>query len=146
MTGPRRADVETIESILAAFYDCISGPAGPRDWDRERHLWAPGARLMPTSPREDGGHAVEIFDKEGYIASRAQIFAEADFFEKEIDRRILRFGNIAQVWSTFEGRRAPDGEIIVRGINSVQLYYDGDRWWLLTALWDKERPGHPLPG
>jgi len=145
MKGSSREDVETVEGVMAAFYEIVSGPAGPRDWDRERHLCAPGARMMPTSPRDDGSHAVEIFDNEGYIASRTRIFADMDFYEKEIARRVERFGNIAHVWSTYEARSTPDGEIIKRGINSVQLYHDGGRWWVLSALWDNERPGNPIP-
>jgi hypothetical protein len=145
MKGPQKEDVESIDGVMTAFYEIVSGPAGPRDWERERHLCAPGARLMPTRHQDDGSHSVEIFDNDGYIASRTQIFAGMSFFEKEIARREERFGNIAHVWSTYEARGEPDGEVIVRGINSVQLYHDGKRWWLLSALWDNERPGNPLP-
>ena len=44
------ADVESIGAIIAACYDVISGPAGKkRDWERERSLFYPGARLIPTA-------------------------------------------------------------------------------------------------
>ena len=56
MSGPKREDVETVDAVIAALYETISGPAGPRDWERERHLFAPGAHLMPTRPRDDGSH------------------------------------------------------------------------------------------
>ena len=146
MTGPRRADVETIDSIIRALYENISGPAGPRDWEREFHLFAPGAHLMPTRPRDDGSHSVQILDREGYIASRTPFFAENDFYEIEVSRREECFGNIAHVWSAYEGSRMPGGEVILRGVNSIQLYHDGDRWWVLSVLWDNERTGIPLPG
>jgi hypothetical protein len=145
MTGARRQDVESIEAIVTALYETISGPAGPRDWDRERFLLYPGAHLMPTRPREDGSHGVEVFDAEGYITSRTPYFAADSFHEVEIARRVDRFGNIAHVWSTYEGRRTPEGEILFRGINSIQLYNDGDRWWVMAVLWDNERPGNALP-
>ena len=142
----RREDVESIEGILRALYEVISGPAGARDWDRERTLLHPQARLMPTRPKPDGGGTVEVFDGEGYIASRSPIFAENPFYEVEVARRIDRFGNIAQVWSVYESRRSlGDPEPFMRGINSIQLFHDGDRWWVMSVLWDNEREGNPLP-
>jgi hypothetical protein len=145
MSDPRREDVDSIDGIVRALYETISGPAGPRDWDRERSLLAPGARLQPTRPKEGGGGTMEVFDVEGYIASRTPFFAQNDFHEVEVSRRVDRFGNIAQVWSQYEGRRSPEGEPFMRGINSIQLFNDGDRWWIVSVLWDNERPGITLP-
>ena len=141
----RREDVESIAGIVKALYEVISGPAGARDWDRERTLVHPGGRLMPTRPRPEGGAGIEVFDTDGYIASRTPFFAANDFHEIETGHRIERFGNVAQVWSAYEGRRAPGGEILFRGINSIQLFHDGDRWWVMSVLWDNEREGNPLP-
>ena len=145
MTGPRREDVESIDAIIHAVYDVISGPAGERDWERERFLYAPGARLMPTRPRPGGERGLEVFDVEGYIASRTPYFAANNLYEVEIARREERFGNIAHAWSTYEARRTPDGEPAFRGINSIQLFHDGDRWWVLSVLWDNESEESPLP-
>jgi hypothetical protein len=146
MTGPRRKDVETIDSIIAALYDNISGPAGPRDWERERHLFAPDVHLMPTRPRDDGSHAIQILDRESYIASRTPFFAANDFYEKEVSRREERFGHIAHVWSAYKGSRTPGGEVILRGVNSIQLYNDGERWWVVSMVWDNEPTEVLLPG
>jgi len=140
----KREDVESIEGIVKALYEVVSGPAGSRDWKRERTLLYPGARLMPTRP-EGAGAVVDVFDCDGYIASRSPFFAANDFYEMEVAHRIERFGNIAHVWSTYEYRRAPDAAPHGRGINSIQLFHDGDRWWVLSVLWDNERSGNPLP-
>lgn len=140
----RPEDVESIEGVLRAMYEVISGPAGERDWERERTLFHPGGQLMPTRPGPTGG-TIEVFDTEGYIASRSPFFAANDFWEVEVARRIDRFGNMAHVWSTYEGRRAPDGEPFMRGINSIQLFHDGDRWWVMSMIWDNEREDNPLP-
>jgi len=145
MSYPRREDVDSIEGIVKALYETISGPAGPRDWDRERSLLAPGARLQPTRPKEEGGGTMDMFDVEGFIASRTPFLAQGDFYEVEVSRRVDRFGNIAQAWSQYEGRRSPEGEPFMRGVNSIQLFYDGDRWWLVSVLWENERPGNSLP-
>ena len=140
MSHPKREDVESIEGVLKAIYEIISGPAGPRDWDRERSLFAPGALLQPTRREGDGSVGIrDVFDIEGYIASRTPFFAANDFHEVETSRRVDRFGSIAHVWSQYEGRRTAEGEPFLRGVNSIQLFNDGDRWWIVSMVWDNER-------
>src|SRR5882762_1290326 len=73
-----RADVESIDAIIAATYDVISGPAGKkRDWDRERSLFVPGARLIPTATvpgKTDVDLAPLVLDVEGYIERVEPLF------------------------------------------------------------------------
>lgn len=143
MTNP---DAVSIDAVVKALYESISGYAGqPRQWERDRELFHPGARLIPTRPLEEGGAVADIFDFDGYVHSRTPFFAENDFFEIEIARREFRFGSIAHVLSAYEGRKAPGGEIVKRGINSIQLFHDGKRWWVVSILWDNEREGVRLP-
>ena len=149
-TKPNRADVESIDAIIAATYDVISGPAGkPRDWERERSLFYPGARLMPTASvagRNDVELAPQILDVEGYIARVEPLFEKSGFYETEIARCAESFGSIAHVWSTYESRHDPsDPEPFMRGINSIQLFNDGKRWWVLSILWQHESTQQPLP-
>ncbi|HKR53812.1 MAG TPA: hypothetical protein VJR93_05645 [Chthoniobacterales bacterium] len=143
-------DVESIDAIIAATYDVISGPAGkPRNWERERSLFYPGARLMPTATvagRNDVELAPQILDVEGYIARVEPLFEKSGFYETEIARRVEAFGSIAHVWSTYESRRDPgDSEPFMRGINSIQLFNDGKRWWVLSIYWQHESAQQPLP-
>ena len=142
----RPSDVASIDAIIAAVYDVISGPAGQkRDWDRMRSLFVPGARLIPASPTPDGGTTARVLDVEGYI-QRAGPTLERGFFESEISRKADVFDNIAQVFSTYESRHAKDdAQPFARGINSFQLMRDGDRWWVVTIYWEAERPGHEIP-
>jgi len=67
------------------------------------------------------------------------------FYEKEVHRVTQRFGNIAHVFSTYESRLKIDGPVIARGINSIEAFWDGQRWWIASAIWDEERPDNPLP-
>lgn len=147
---PDPADVVSIDAIIAAAYDGISGPAGEeRDWDRERALFFPGARLIPTalSAGDSGSDlAPQMLDVEGYIVRVRLYFANNAFYEKEIARRTEVFGQIAHVWSTYESRHDPDDpEPFMRGINSIQLFNDGKRWWIVTIYWQHESLGHQLP-
>ncbi|PZR79323.1 MAG: hypothetical protein DLM52_01260 [Chthoniobacterales bacterium] len=145
------SDVSSIDSIIAAAYDVISGPAGrKRDWKRERALFAPGARLMPMAlaagTAESGKPAPQVLDVEGFIARVEPLFAREGFYEAEIARVTEQFGHIAHVWSTYESRHAPDDpQPFVRGINSFQLFHDGDRWWILSVFWQNESTEQPLP-
>ncbi len=143
-------DVESIDAIVAAAYDGVSGPAGKkRDWDRERSLFIPGARLIPTAAKAGEAEvnlAPTILDVEGYIARVEPYFETVGFYEKEIARCTEQFGQIAHVWSTYESRHEPDDpEPFMRGINSIQLFYDGMRWWIVTIYWQHESIDNHIP-
>ena len=146
-TNPR--DVESIDAIIDAAYDVISGPAGKRrDWDRERSLFYPGARLVPTasvSGRNDVALEPQVLDVEGYIA-RAEPLLQNGFYEKEVARRTEQFGRIAHVWSSYESRHdLSDPAPFMRGINSFQLFNDGRRWWILSIYWQHETAEDAIP-
>ena len=144
------ADVESIDAIIAASYDVISGPAGTkRDWARERSLFYPGARLIPTATvpgQTNVDLAPIVLDVEGYIARVEPLFAKEGFYETEVARRTEQFGRIAQVWSTYESRHDPsEPKPFMRGVNSFQLFNDGQRWWILSVYWQHESSQYPLP-
>jgi hypothetical protein len=141
------ADVKSIDAIMTAVYDVISGPAGSkRNWDRMKSLFIPGARLIPTNMTPAGTYASHTLSVDDYI-SRAEPFFEKDgFYEKEVARRTESFGQIAHVFSTYESRHAPgDPKPFQRGINSFQLMNDGTRWWVVTIFWQGEDQKNPLP-
>lgn len=148
---PRAADpkdVSSIDAIMKAVYASISGDAGQkRDWDRFRSLFHKDARLIPTgkNPQTNvfGGRAST---PEQYIAQAEPYFMKEGFYETELARSVDTYGNIAQVFSTYESRHAPsDKTPFMRGINSFQLLNDGTRWWVLTIYWQHETPDNPIP-
>jgi hypothetical protein len=143
----RPADVGTIDGLVAALYDVISGPAGqPRDWNRMRSLFAPEGRLMIVAPRPDGSYALRTMAVDDYIARNSKAFATTGFFEREAARTSEVFGQVAHVFSTYESRRAnTDAKPFQRGINSIQLVNDGKRWWIVNLVWRAEDAGLPLP-
>ena len=145
------ADVASIDAIIAATYDSISGPPGKRDWNRVRSLFISGARLIPTAENAEelnlGGEiAPHMLDIDGFIARVCDYVEKNGFFEEEIERRTEQFDQIAHVWSTYESRhKANDPEPFMRGVNSIQLFYDGSRWWILSIYWQHESIEHPIP-
>ena len=143
----RPSDVATVDGIVAALYDVISGTAGqPRDWDRMRSLFAPEGRLMAVGARPEGVYALRAMTVEDYIARNAKAFATMGFFEREAARSTETFGQVVHVFSTYESRHARgDAEPFQRGINSIQLYNDGKRWWIVNVLWRAEDASLRLP-
>jgi hypothetical protein len=142
------ADVNSVDAILTALYSVISGPRGqPRDWDRMRSLFLPSARLIPARAAKDSPHADALFlTIDDYIARSSGTMTSSGFFERSIHNDIQQFGNIVHVWSTYESRHnADDATPFARGINSIQILKDGDRYWIINILWDSERPTNPIP-
>jgi hypothetical protein len=133
-------DVKTLDAIIENMYSVISGPAGQkRDWRLFRTLYHPDARLVLALKREGKMPIVRLLGVEDYIRRCDRIFENEDFWEIETSRKTLRFGNIVQAWSAYESRRAPNGKPFHRGINSIQLCYDGGRWWIVSVMWNTTR-------
>ena len=144
-SAAKPADTRTIESTVAALYEVISGPAGPRDWDRFQSLFVPEAHLIYSGKRKDGSLGHKALTPAEYREQSGPFFLEEGFFETALANKIDRFGTIAHVFSTYESRRDKAGKPFARGINSIQLLFDGTRWWLMSVMWDEERDGNPIP-
>ncbi len=140
------ADVESVDAIMAAVYDVISGAKGEvRDWDRMRSLFHPNARLIPTGCGANGCGS-RWWSIEDYISTAGPQLEANGFFEVEINRVEERYGQMAHIFSTYESRfNADDPEPFARGINSFQLFNDGNRWWVFNIYWQQESPAAPLP-
>jgi len=141
------ADVASIDAILHAAYDTISGPAGrQRDWNRFRSLFVPGARLIPVVADPKGGFHTVVLSADDYVKHGDPYFQKNGFFEQEVARRTEHFGSMAEVFSTYESRHnAADPKPFERGINSFQLMNDGHRWWIVTVFWQGETADNPIP-
>ncbi|HZG45984.1 MAG TPA: hypothetical protein VEZ41_06920 [Allosphingosinicella sp.] len=138
---PNPADVASIDAIMRAVYDVISGPAGQkRDWNRMRSLFTSNARLMPK-----GGRGLMSGSVEDYITSSGPQLEQNGFIEREIARRVEQYGDIAHVFSTYEARQSASGPVFLRGINSFQLVRHEGRWWVVSIMWQAESPQNPLP-
>ncbi|MFZ6000835.1 MAG: hypothetical protein ACOYW3_10015 [Bacteroidota bacterium] len=138
-------DVNSVDAIVAALYDVITGaPDQPRDWDRFRNLFKPEARLIPTSKNPQGGFAYRTLSPDDYV----QLFASripTGFYERELSRKTESFGTVVHVFSTYETKEKKDGPVTNRGINSIQLFYDGTRYYVMNIFWCAESLGFTLP-
>jgi len=144
------ADFASLDGIVKALYDSISfAPGRQPNYDRMRLLFHKDARLIPPSTDKNG--VVCALDLETFITkSRESIVVSGmerkGFAETEIARRTQSFGSIVHIFSTYESRNATDEAAPAqRGINSIQVVKELGRFWVMTVLWDVERPGHPIP-
>lgn len=139
--------VSTLDSTLETLYGVISGEKGEeRDWDLFKYLFKPEAKLIPSGKNKEGIYKVRYMTPDDYIEGSGKWLVENGFFEKEINRSVQTFGNITQVFSTYESFRSEkDTEPFMRGINSIQLLFDGQRWWIVNIYWTQESAENPIP-
>ena len=140
MKAALESDVSTLDGILHASYAVLSGPAGqPRDWERYRTLFIDGARLMPVVAVAGQKPHVRQLTVGDYIRRVEPIFAVENFWERETSRQTETFGRVAHVLSHYESLRDPNGPAFERGANSIQLFYDDSRWWVVSIMWNTSR-------
>ena len=140
-------NVKTLNSTLETLYAVISGEKGEaRDWDLFRFLFHPDAKLIPSGKNREGKIGARFITPDDYVNSSGNYLVENGFYEIELQREVDTFGNITQVFSTYESYRSKnDKEPFMRGINSIQLLNDGNRWWVLNIYWMQESEENPIP-
>jgi hypothetical protein len=138
-------DVASPQAIVSAFFESGSGPAGPRDFARMRLLFAPSARVITIRRSQTGPATPNARLLDQYIEESRSYLAQNGNFEKINKVWVEQYANLAHVFCSFEARKSPNEEVFYRGVGSFQLLWDGNRWWILTAYWQGERPGEPLP-
>ncbi len=140
------ADFTTVGGLMSALYRAISGPPGGQDFATFRAACHPDLRMVRTGVDAAGAPTILSMSADDYQANATRLLADLSFFEIETERRVVRFGNVAQVFSAYEARTAPaGGELIKRGLNFGHLFHDGARWWLVHLIWDDEREGQEVP-
>jgi hypothetical protein len=103
--------------------------------------------MIPTGKNAATGKiAARMLTAEDYVERSGPVLERDGFHEQELVRRVDAYGNIAQVFSSYDARRKlGDPKPFMRGINSIQLFNDGSRWWVTSITWSQESPEHPLP-
>jgi hypothetical protein len=142
---PLPSDVSSVDAIIAASYDALSGPVGaPRQWERYLNLLDPDARLVSTSfDAKSGRPKVTRLGRDEYVRYENDYLVKSGFIDRKLGCITNHFGNIASVRCGFEGLE--QSKRVERGVAFFQLYHDGIRWWILSVVWDQERPGHSIP-
>jgi hypothetical protein len=142
----KKQDVESIDAIIKALYDVVSGPKDEkRNWDRMRTLFKPEAAMIPIGKGKDSGNYSRYISVEDYIKLIGPSLENKGFFEKEIQRKTEQFGDMAHVWSTYESKNKKEDLVpFIKGINSIQLWNDSKRWWIMNIMWQSETSGNKI--
>lgn len=143
---PLKEDVVSINGIIKATYEAVSGEAGEkRQWERDLSLHDPNAIYSFPSEKATGSPKQTTMPLKDFHKETDTMVATTAFYENEINREVRVFGTIAHVWSTYETRLVKNGPVVRRGINSIQLYYSEGRWWIISWIFDKERENQKIP-
>ena len=141
----RPQDVASVPGIIKASYDAISVPPGKTlNLDRFRSLFLPNARLVSVSLK-NGEPQVHLMTLKEFSEMVIGSVGKGGHVEHEFTEQVQEYGNIANVWSAYESRATPNDPHVIRGINSIQLFNDGKRWWISGAQWQHERADMPIP-
>ena len=125
-----------LDAVIAEMYDSICFESGQRPQWQRQDVFAPGARLVRIT--DDG---VFEFDLQSYREGIERMIDSGElssFWEGELWRETREFGEMAHVLSAYETRRSRNGEVLNRGINSIQLFRRDGRWWVSALLWRRE--------
>ncbi len=142
-TSKFAGDISSIENITTALLQTISGDStAKRDWVRLRNLFWPTAQLNAIFHKGDSAW-IKINTIDEFVSLAGKWYEDNGFREFEYKKKIERFGNIAHVFQSY-GASLADGKEIERGINSYQLAYINDRWWIVNLLWDSETAKNKL--
>ena len=139
------ADVASIDAIIKATYEVISGPAGPRNWDRFLSLFLPDAQMGAVAKGPKGPPVFHALTPQSYQKSSGALFLQSGFYEEELNRNVMQFGNVATVQSSYQYRFTPTGKIEQRGVNYLTLIKSDGRWWISNLTWQDEETDLPLP-
>ena len=142
--APRPEDVGSVDGVLKAFYEVTNiAPGAPRQWARDRTLYVPWIHFVSIHDGKDGPEVTSWTHPE-FVAATEPLL-KAGFQERELKRRVSRYGNIAHVESSYETRSGTDNPKVSRGVNFLELFFDGTRWWVASAVWQGESPRTPIP-
>lgn len=140
-------DRRVIRAMINEDYAMLSGPAGPRPYDRVKHHYHPRATMVRTGVDEKGAPFATVMSVDDHHADVDRKLADIAFLEEEIDHQCEVFGNIARVRSLYRsvygtGAAAREG----RGVNFYNLIREDGVWKIMSIVWDNERPGLKLGG
>jgi hypothetical protein len=139
-------NVATLDGIMKAYYDVVTVKKGEKvRYERDSLLHVAGAQVGWNQQGKDGKPHLKMVSLKEYHRMSDEHLEKNGFYEIEISRKVENFGSIYHVFSTYETRNTYDGPIIGRGINSIELFFDGTRFWIITWVFDDERKDNPIP-
>lgn len=139
--------VKSIDSIVSSIYEVVSGKKGEeRDWKLHKTIFHPEARIISTYRNNEGEYEISFLSVDEYMKKYRSYFKGITLFEKDSNREIEINNNMAHVFSTFESYKNQNDSIPFKiGTASIQLYNDGERWYVLNMYYKNESKEDKVP-
>jgi len=139
-------NVSTLDGIMKAYYDVVTVKKGEKpSYERDSLLHFGNVQVGWVHRSQNGKMVFKYVSLKEFHRLSDNGAAAQGFYEKELSRKVEKFGSLYHVWSTYESRTTSTGPIIERGINSIELFYDGTRFWILGWFFNAERKDNPIP-
>ena len=130
-------NVGTLDGIIKAYYDVVSVKKGEKvSYERDSLLHIAGVRVGSAGIDVKGSPVIHYTSLKEYHRESDTYMEKNGFYEHETTRTVQNIRNIYHVWSAYESRYTPDGRVIAQGVNSIELFYDGKRFWILGWFYD----------
>ena len=130
-------NVATLDGIIKAYYDVVTIKKGEKiSYERDSLLHVPGVRVASAGLDANGKPFLTYAGLKEFHRQSDAYMEKTGFYEKETKRTVQNIRNIYHVWSSYESRTEEGGRVIAQGVNSIELYYDGKRFWILGWFYD----------
>lgn len=137
--------VKSIEGITNKMIELISGEIGEkRNWDEYRNLFLPTAQKISIGPGRGGTQRARVMNLEEFVRNVDPLYARDGFEEYAIGLTVNEFNGIANVFQSYYCKNLL-GTYEKRGVNSYQLVYLNDRWWIANTLFTPESDEATIP-
>jgi len=135
--------VRSIDGIVNEVLKLISGEKGvARNWDDFRNLFTPNAQFTVLNHGENGVNNYITYSLEEFVRIGKKFYENDGFIEYELKKTVNEYNGIAHVFQSYYAKELDNEE---EGINSFQLIFDGERWWITSLLWTSDRNGIKIP-
>ncbi|MGQ1787797.1 hypothetical protein [Saccharicrinis sp. GN24d3] len=142
--GRNSDPTKSIKGIVKEVLNIISGEEGKeRNWDAFRNLFLPTARMTVVYHDEDHPIPIETVSVDEFIAHLSDEYYQKGFTEYELGKAVDEYNGIAHVFQSFYAKDSESKE--ERGINSYQLVYHSERWWIANLVWTGDSNGVKIP-
>jgi len=130
-------NVGTLDGIIRAYYDVVTIKKGENvSYERDSLLHVPGVRVAAIGQDQNGKSVLQYTSLKLFHKESDPYMEKNGFIETEVDRKVEHIHSLWHVWSSYESRNTTGGPIIERGTNSIELYFDGKRFWILGWFYD----------
>lgn len=136
------ADVNSPEAIVLAGLSAITHDKGSQaDWNRFKSLFLTDAKISVLQHKKDSAFMMS-FGVAEFIEASSKHGNENGFKEFSTGNTIEEYNGIATVFQSYV---ALHGDKQVKGVNTYQLVYKDNRWWISSLIWTNDQNGVSLP-